>query len=638
MTDIKDKEIDIVKLEFPDNVRLRPGKMVGSVDNCDVLLREIIDNAIDEIYGCATCNQVNIYTNKDFIYTVTDNGRGIPIKYDETYNCTKTELAIASVDAGSKFNKDLSNVAVGQNGVGSSAVNALSEYFHIFSKIHEGNYNTSTQEVKSAYETRKSESLYYHLKYEKGINKIEDIVSFNQMTQILGVDVLPNSMTIVQFHPDSDIFGSLKAEIPIDNIKYLRVICKEFYNKLISIRVNGVELESTFEPYEFKFKSSITKDWMDSKREVKFYINFKISNDLHSGDTSGSVNSLNVNRGLHIDMVKNAYFDAMFNIYKIPRNYVYSGLFINIIVLAGEADFSSQTKERLTKLDAFWYEDVRPTLVSEFTKIIKSNKDLFEAHINRIREYINSVTKISTINKVKNMVAMSTSTDQTRLRSKLTKNVSDASSNKREECTLFIVEGDSAGGTILKARNSERDAVFMLRGMPKNSINCSLDELFDNEEMRGLISAIGVGVNEYYDLKNPRYGKVVIATDGDPDGFKIASLILGMIASRMTFLIEKGMIYVLESPLYYQDGKYIYPDESEKLDRSKYFKRFKGLGELNVDEAEYTIINEDTRRLKQITIEGCTDALGLLTSSTYRKQLMIDNGVVIDPYGLGIYS
>jgi len=196
----------------------------------------------------------------------------------------------------------------------------------------------------------------------------------------------------------------------------------------------------------------------------------------------------------------------------------------------------------------------------------------------------------------------------------------------------------SAEGSILKARNNTYQAVMALRGIPMNTVNRDLDELFENEEMRSIISAIGVGVNEYHDLSNPRYGKIIIAADADADGGKIASLILGFFAKKMTFMIREGMVYVLDSPLYLQNNKYIFPtdDIDNELDKSKPFNRFKGLGELNVDDAKRVLVGNE-RRLVKINLGNVDYALSLLTSTNARKELIINKGLLIDPYNTGIF-
>jgi DNA gyrase/topoisomerase IV subunit B len=316
-----------------------------------------------------------------------------------------------------------------------------------------------------------------------------------------------------------------------------------------------------------------------------------------------------------------------------------NGLKLNVIALAGEVDFSSQTKERLTKLDGLREDEVAPELSKEFIKIMRANKEYFDDHVERLNAYAATLTKISTINKIKSSMNGSGASNS-RSRSKMPEGLVDAISNNRKECELFITEGKSAGGNIVQARTLDgTQAVIQLRGVPMNAVNADLDTFLDNPEMQVIYRSIGAGVNEFHDISNSRYGKIIIATDADPDGYRIAALVIGMFAKKMTFLIENGMVYFLETPIYKQGTKYIYQsDDIEKeLDTSKPFIRYKGLGKFNVSDLKIIATGKDTRRLVQVTLDDAEYALTLLTSSYARKCLMIEKDILIDPFKLGLY-
>jgi len=630
---------EIIKLNYPDNVRTRPGKLIGSTENCSVLLRECIDNSIDELFNTKSCNRINIENINNERYVIIDNGSGMPIEWDPQYNCTKAELAIAHLDAGSKFKKTLSTVSVGMNGVGVSAVNALSSKFILLAKVTESNYNTSIPEVKSKYESSKGLKLFYFLEYEYGIKISEGVSSVSELEEKFNLKISSDDSTITIFEPDKGIFESTGANLPTRNLKYLKFVCSEFYNKSINILFNGTQLDNTYEPYTHQFKSKIHYvDYYEKIHEAIFYISFKISPHLDETDFSGSVNSLSVNYGMHLDYAKKAWVDALKKIYAIQHNHFYPGWTMNVIVMAGEVDFSSQTKERLTYLDGLTYNNVKTQLIDGYVKIIKSNRKEFDAHVNRLNEYAASLTKISTINKIKDMIVISDMGDNTKVRSKLPSNVYDASSNNRSKCTLYICEGESAGGNLIMARDERYDAVIPLRGVPLNAVDVDLDTVFDNAEMTGLISTIGAGVDELHSLKNPRYSKIVITSDADVDGMKITALILGLFGSKMSFLIDNEMVYVAEPYLYKQGKNYYYLDEFDKLDKNKPFTRFKGLGEMNSDELYSNLMDPETRRWKLITGDDMEYALNILTNSSTRKDLMIKNNILEDPYELGILS
>jgi len=267
--------------------------------------------------------------------------------------------------------------------------------------------------------------------------------------------------------------------------------------------------------------------------------------------------------------------------------------------------------------------------------IFKENDEEIKLHVDKLNEYASAMENIKVIDKVKSMVNISKG-EGDRSRSFLPNKLRDASSKKRTDCELLIVEGDSAGGIILQARDPKFHALLPLRGVPVNAANLNYENLFDNEEMKDLISTIGLGINEYHDTSNPRYGKVIICADSDPDGANISSLVLGAIAKHMTFLIDEEMVYVAEGPLYQQDGKYIYPSDNieEKLNRENPFKRFKGLGELNVDDADNCFINKDQRRLLRITRDNIDEALLILISSGHKRKLMVESGIITNPYGV----
>lgn len=638
---ILDEDINIIQLDFPDNVRLRPGKLIGPTDNPDVLLREIVDNAIDEVFGSTKTDfiYVKIPKTPDEWHLVADNGRGIPILWDNDKQKTKVEMAVSTLDTGSKFYKSIDKVAVGLNGVGSSAVNGLSNRFIILSKVTSKNYDKSIPLVKTVYNRFTSDTeLFYFLEYEKGIKLEEGCLTKDECEERWHVE-FPNGMsTVVFFQPDDQIFKEVIAKYPMKNLAYLNVVTEKFYNKSVRVVINNIPVSEKFIPYKYEFTKRITEtDYRGNVKSAQFYINFELDNNMSVVDYSGSVNTLNVDQGIHINMARDAYSKAIADVYNLTHKYTNNGLHLNVIVVAGEVDFSSQTKERCVKLDGLSLNEGVQGLYKEFKKIIKDNSDTFDQHSIRLNEYAESLVKISTINKVKSMLNTEGASDS-RSRSKIDISVKDAATNNRKTAELFIVEGKSASGNILKTRNRDTQALIELRGVPLNAINVDLDEFLNNKEMYNIIHAIGVGVNEYYNLKNPRYGKIIIAADSDPDGYRIASLILGMFAKKLTFLIESGMVYVLESALYKQDGKFLYPDEEHLLDRSRPFTRFKGLGELNIEDTKYMITDPSTRRLRQITLEDVSTAFELLTLSSARKQLMIDKEVLVDPFKLGLYS
>lgn len=451
------EDIDIIALEFPENIRRRAGMYIGATDNPSVLLREAIDNSIDELYGAECTNQIFIKTsNSSSIYNVVaDNGRGIPIKWDEDHQMTKMELACTGIHTGSKFNK--TDVAIGLNGVGISASRALSKEFYILSRITKDNYIDSTDVVRNYYTKNNSTQAFFYIKAEKGYKVDEGILTEDEVIEKFGVPKGMSTITVIA--PDPEIFDSVECSVPVKNLTYVFAIMEKIYHRHIRITVNDVQIHNEFVPYQYEFVKKINREG----RSATFYINFELDKMMNVADFSGSVNSLIVDRGLNIEVAKRAYSDALKSVFNLNYQNVLCGIKINSIAIAPEVDFSSQTKERCTKIENFQGEFIVSELTPEFKKIMKANFDEFESHVQRLTEYINSLTKISTINKIKS--AIGTIGGGSRVRSKIPKSVRDAAANQRDECELFIVEGRSAGGSVINTRDPRTQAVMELRGV-----------------------------------------------------------------------------------------------------------------------------------------------------------------------------
>lgn len=635
---IKDEEINIKELVYPVNVRTRLGMYLGSNENPDVALREVIDNAIDELFGYSKCDKVDIQIQsgkKGGWYIVADNGRGFPIIMDEEKGITKVELAMTTLNAGSKF-KSNGNVSGGINGVGASAVNAVSNRYVVLSKITNKNFNKSIKAVENLFNTNSTAEMFYCIEFEKGIKVYEDALTKSEAVHKYEFDFPDEMSTIVGFIPDDTIWKSTIANYNKRALSYVQVILKKFYSKEVIITIDGKEVDDSFEPYAFEFIKEVKVTNGDKSKEAKFYVNFDVDKDLSVHELTGSINSLIVNRGLHINYLEEIFKQALKIRYKISHNYTWCGLKMNVICLAPNVDYSSQTKERVTKIDDLDYSEVYEVLVHEFYKIFADNNEYFETHVQRLNEYYQSLQDISAIQKVKNLVG--TVDGGSRVRSKIPSNVRDAASNERSKCELFVCEGRSAASTMLQARDPMIHAILPLRGVPLNTINADLERIMDNPEMASMITAIGYGVNEYYNMDSLRYGKIIMAADSDADGSKIASMLIGFCAYKMTGLIDAGRVYVALAPLYQQGNVLVYPGEDPKdiLDMSKPFKRYKGLGELNVSEAKEFFFNVDTRKLIRITPNNYDYVFELLSNSYHRKELMIKNGIVTDKFSIGI--
>lgn len=631
-----DKEIIIEKLEFPENIRRRPGKEIGSTEKPDVLLREVIDNSIDEIYGCSTCDSIYVIT-KDMNgwNLVADNGRGIPIRMKGSI--TMTELATCHMDAGSKFSK-VDSVAIGMNGHGIKATNALSNRFVVLSKITENNFDKSIPEVRRCWELYGGkEEIFYFIYFEKGYKKNEGANTKKNLEEGFGISFPEGMSTVTAFQPDETIFTKVACEFPSRNLKYLNFIAKSLYNKgKLNILLNGEPIHEDYQPLSNVFTKEIETN---EGYKIKFLVNFEFDKNLNVVEVTGSVNSLPVDRGIHIDLIRNAYTNALSNYFGITHGYLFYGIRLNVIVLAGEVDFSSQTKERLTYLAGTYSRDIDTIteLSKGFNTIFKEHEEDWKGHVQRLEILYESMQQISIIDQIKSNVQIA-SNNRSSYKSNMPANVDDATSSDRSQCSLYIVEGQSAGGNMVKARDRRYDAIFYLRGKPMNGVMSEKEQLWENREMKAIINAVGCGMDEYQVVENPPFSKIIIATDADADGRNIASMLIAFFCARMPAIVRAGMLYSVETPLFIQDGKFAYlgDDVENIIDKSKPFSRIKGLGELDPEELEKYIFDKENRRLVQITMENAKTAIDLVTSTFARKALLVSKQIIRDPYNVGV--
>lgn len=630
------KEIKIIALDDRTAVRKRTGMYFGSTDKADITLREIIDNCIDECFQ-SDCNRIDVRTDLPGGWrVVADWGRGIPITMTQSPNgnmITQTELAYSVLSSGSKFDKDESTIAVGMNGVGSSCVNFTSEHFYGISKVTKQNFDKTIKfDVP-----KKLDDYFYVIHFKQGLKDYEAVLPRTEIekriksdTNIM-IDIPKGCSTCVVFRPDPEIWTNVESEYSTQNLKYTKVVLEKFYNKQLNFFLNGELQDAIYEPKKFEFQTVCKV----ADKVAKFYITFELSNDLSITDYTGSVNSLRVPMGLHMNAARDAYTKALKSIYSIQHDNIRNGLMMDVVCLTPETDYSSQQKINLVKASGLTITDLVKSLEPSFRKIIKDNPNVFDLHVERLNEYAESISKISGIQKVKNLIS-TVGGNQNRVRSKLPKSVKDCTTSKRDDAELFIVEGRSAAGGILKMRDPKTQSVFSLRGVTMNAVGIDLDTIMQNEECKAIISTIGSGVDAYHKAESIRYGKIIISTDADVDGFHIASLILGLLGSQMRYLIKLGRVFITQSPLYEQDGVGYYAGEEDKLNKNKPYIRMKGLGEMSDEQVYRYLVNPKTRRLIQITDDDIKTALQYLNSSYIRKQLMIDYGQITDPYNTGI--
>lgn len=617
---------DIETMSDRDHCRERTGTYLGSTDDPQVAVREIIDNGCDEITNGAA-NSLHVYTkelknwedkwhspdfNNDKViyeklhqYVIGDTGRGIPIKktYDLTgEEVTMTELAMGSLRAGSKFNKDSSMTGFsGMNGLGESCSNFTGLYYAKYSKLELQEVELSTEfvkqkfkeyglDVKSSKRNGSAERLeygrwYYKVEFHTGIKVGEDLVLLDNeqvakdFPELL--NVLPSTFT--NYIPDPTIWRSTKCTIPM-NTKYLKYTCKED-GRDIHFYVNGVENTDIAQSYDFKTKVHIENPEKNTKNDfMDWYISIGISEILDDVERDLSVNNLSVQQGIHEKIFGLAWkkaFESVFGAVVDAKGRDHSWMGVNVLCIlkCTEVDFASQTKERLSNIPGFSVYQEYPQLVRALQKIIKDNYELFNQNYQRIAEYLKSKDNWSRLSQIKSMLQIASDQgSRTGASAFKPKGLKDATCKDRRKCELYIVEGKSALGSLMKARaGKDNIALLGLRGRPLNVSGRDITEVLENNEMFDFINAVGCGVNDYHSTEKVRYGKVVIATDADSDGYAIAALILGCILDHMTFLIDEGMVFIALAPLYEQNKTFYWYGDEDKIDWSKPVQRYKGL-------------------------------------------------------------
>lgn len=427
---------DVIKLDFPLNVRTRPGMYLGEMNCPDVILREAIDNSIDELYafekrsGKSKSDTIWIEMINGKTYLVADNGRGIPIKESSEKGITMARLAVGSLSAGSKFSK--TGLAIGTNGVGISCANATSSQFRIMSKLNLHNVDELPGELKEKLPSQITDSTYYFCDYEKGIFKEEGFKEFER-EGFKGEH--PSTITI--FSPDPEMYTNTRAKLPT-SLPYVTYIMKHL-GVPAHIYVNGEEYKDSLTSFGFDIDVTIkTKKEGAKNPDLRFLITFNLSDKLEPCEIIGSVNGLDCRNGVHIRMAQNAFCRAFSQTFSDCRRYELMGLKMGVVVLCNEPSFSSQTKEKLADVDGFKssgdYEV--SSLAKEFKKIFEQNYEIFKNHELKILEYLKSTEKIGRKEFIKSTVLIASNSN--RADAFTPRKLTDCSGTNRRECELFI--------------------------------------------------------------------------------------------------------------------------------------------------------------------------------------------------------
>ncbi|WP_042354684.1 DNA topoisomerase (ATP-hydrolyzing) subunit B [Bacillus rubiinfantis] len=591
-------------LEGLEAVRKRPGMYIGSTSSKGLhhLVWEIVDNSIDEALA-GYCTEINVTIEADNSITVKDNGRGIPVGIQEKMGRPAVEVIMTILHAGGKFGGGGYKVSGGLHGVGASVVNALSSYLEVF--VHR-------------------DGKIHYQKYERGV-PVADLKVIGE-TDTTG--------TITHFKPDGEIFTET-LEYDYD-ILATRIRELAFLNRGLKITIEDkrVENKRTEYHYEGGIKSYVehlnrSKEVIhdepidiDGERdgisvEVALQYNegytdniYSFANNIHTyeGGTHEAGFKTALTRVINDYARKNGLIKE--NDANLSGEDVREGLTAIVSIKHPDPQFEGQTKTKLGNSEVRAITDT--VFSSYFEKYLLENpvvaKKIVEKGLMAARARV-AAKKARELTRRKSALEVSS----------LPGKLADCSSKDPSESELYIVEGDSAGGSAKQGRDRHFQAILPLRGKILNVEKARLDRILSNAEVRAMITAIGTGISEDFDIAKARYHKVVIMTDADVDGAHIRTLLLTFFYRYMRNIIEAGYVYIAQPPLYkVQQGKRIeYAYDDKELERifaelpsqpKPNIQRYKGLGEMNPEQLWETTMNPETRTMLQVSLDDAIEA------------------------------
>ena len=587
----------ITVLEGLDAVRKRPGMYIGStgLSGLHHCVYEIVDNSVDQALA-GHCTKVQVTIHKDNSITVQDNGRGIPTEIHPKLGVSALQVVMSKLHAGGKFDKNSYKVSGGLHGVGVSVVNALSEHLSI--------------------EVKRNGKIHVQA-YKKGTPTAEvKVVGDSEETG-----------TKVTFQPDLEIFES-------DNFHFETLSSRmrelAFLNKglVISIEDERIDKKNEF-IYEGGIKTFV-EHLNRNKNMIHDVIYFEKEkdnviceialqyNDGYNNNIFSFVNNINtIEGGTHLSgfktaltrvMNKRAEDKKLLKSLKLTGDDTFEGLTAVVSIKVPEPQFEGQTKAKLGNSNVKGIVD--GVVFSSLTTFMEENPAISKQILSKI---VGAAEAREAARRARDITRRKSVLDSFSLPGKL----ADCSQKDPEKCEIYLVEGDSAGGSAKQGRDRKYQAILPLKGKILNVEKARLAKIMQNDEILTIITAIGTSIGEEFKLEKARYHKIVIMTDADVDGHHISCLLLTFFFRHMRPLIEEGYIYLAQPPLYkIRKGKqswYVYTEE----EREKLFKergepdnvqRYKGLGEMNPTQLWETTMDPDHRLLKRVTIEDAVEA------------------------------
>ena len=595
-------------LEGLEAVRKRPGMYIGSTSTRGLhhLVYEIVDNAVDEALA-GYCTEIEVTINKDNSIKVIDNGRGIPVGINHKAGLPAVEVVFTILHAGGKFGGGGYKVSGGLHGVGASVVNALSEWLEV--TIHQN-------------------GKMYRQRYERG----------KVMYPLKEIGETDHTGTEVVFLPDKEIFEETVFDYDTlrQRLREMAFLTKGLKIILIDRRLEEPKIRSfhyeggirEFVSYLNRSKEALYPEIIYCEGE-KDGVSVEVAlqhNDSYTENTYGFVNNINTPEGgTHITGFRNAITNT-FNDYarknkllkdsepNLSGDDIREGLTAIVSVKIENPQFEGQTKQKLGNSEARGAVD---SVVSKQLEIfLEQNPAVAKA---TVEKSVLAQRAREAARKARDLTRRKSALDSMSLPGKL----ADCSDKNPENCEIYIVEGDSAGGSAKTARNRATQAILPLRGKILNVEKARLDKIYGNKEIKAMITAFGTGIHEDFDISKLRYHKIIIMTDADVDGAHIATLLLTFLYRFMPELIKQGYVYLAQPPLYKveKNKKVWYAYDDDELnnilteigrDGNNKIQRYKGLGEMDAEQLWETTMDPEKRILLRVTMdEAATSEIDL---------------------------
>ena len=600
------KAESIQVLKGLEAVRRRPGMYIGSTSENGLhhLVYEVVDNSIDEALA-GHCDSINVTIHADNSITVSDNGRGIPVDMHPTEKKPAVEVALTMLHAGGKFDKNTYKVSGGLHGVGVSVVNALSERLEVIVD---------------------RDGQRHHMSFVRG--------KTTKKLTVMGK--AKGQGTIIRFKPDPEIFTVLEFHYTTlaDRLRQLA-----FLNRGLTITIKD-EREQPVKSETFFAKGGLIQfvEWLNRNRKslhpkpiaftaVKDDVDVDIAlqyDDGYNENTFTFVNNINTHEGgTHLTGFKSALTRTINDVAKrrdflkkegftLSGEDIREGLTCVLHVKVREPQFEGQTK---TKLGNSEVEGIVKAVVNEHLGSYLEEHPPVARNI--IEKAVSAARAREAARKARDLTRRKSALDVGNLPGKL----ADCSLTDPALCEIYLVEGDSAGGSAKQGRKREFQAILPLRGKIINVEKARIDKVLSNEEIRTIITAIGSGIKDEFEIEKARYHKIIIMTDADVDGAHIRTLLLTFFYRQMPELIEAGYVYIAQPPLFRvakgKEAYYAY-DAKERDEIAKRLvadgktginvQRYKGLGEMNADQLFDTTMDPNTRTLLKVSIEDAVQA------------------------------